>query len=286
MSEPTPRQLIVCADDFAVHPSASLGIVHLARCGRISATSAMVLSPHWPRDVALLHDVRHQIDVGLHLDWTSDFAFAAGHGMSLGQAMRRALLGGFDRERARAVIEHQLDLFEAQWGGAPDYVAGHQHVHQFDGIRQVLVQVLSRRYAALLRKPYLRVSRGVPGVGDIKTVIISAMGADAIEKIAIHAGFERAVALFGVYDFKGDGLRYAGLMRRWLRQVVPGSILMCHPAQVAEPSDPIGVARAQEFNYLSSPDFAAALQQARMRPARGCDVLGPPARPVSEPPPP
>jgi hypothetical protein len=41
------KGVILCADDFAVHESASLGIAHLARLGRISATSAMVLSPRW-----------------------------------------------------------------------------------------------------------------------------------------------------------------------------------------------------------------------------------------------
>jgi hypothetical protein len=88
------RGVIVCADDFALNQSASIGIAKLAVLKRISATSAMVLSPRWAQDVALLQDVRGQIDVGLHLDWTSDFAIAAGHGMPLGAAMRRALLGG------------------------------------------------------------------------------------------------------------------------------------------------------------------------------------------------
>lgn len=283
MPDTTMRQLIVCADDFAVHQSASVGIAELARMGRISATSAMVLSPRWARDVALLHKVRGRIDVGLHLDWTSDFAVAAGHGMSLGQAMRRALLGGFDPDRAREVIEHQLDLFETQWGSAPDYVDGHQHVQQFDGIRQALVQVLARRYAALPRKPYVRVSRVLSDGWDVKSAIISAMGADAIEKIAVSAGVQRAEGLLGVYDFKGDVARYARLMRRWLRQVTPGSILMCHPAQAAEPGDEIGVARCQEFAYLSGPDFAVALQQARVRPARGGASLSQAAQPEQQP---
>ena len=94
------RGVIVCADDFAVNASASMGIAKLAGMQRISATSAMVLSPRWAQDVALLQDLRGQIDVGLHLDWTSDFALACGHGMSLGAAMRRAWLGGFDRRLA------------------------------------------------------------------------------------------------------------------------------------------------------------------------------------------
>ncbi|MDD5028959.1 MAG: ChbG/HpnK family deacetylase [Rhodoferax sp.] len=268
------KGLIVCADDFAASSGVSRGIAQLAQCGRISATSVMVLSPRWAHDVALLRGMRGQTDVGLHLDWTSDFALVAGHGMTLTQAMRRAVLGGFDQAQARAQIEHQLDLFEAHWGSAPDYVDGHQHVQQFNGIRQALLAVLTRRYAVLPRKPYLRVSRVAQGGLDLKSAMINAMGANALEIIASDAGTVCARGLFGVYDFKGDGARYGRLMQRWLRRAPSGSILMCHPAQAVEAGDPIGVARVQEFGYLNGPDFATALQTARVRPARGCEVLG------------
>ena len=92
--------------------------------GRISATSAMVLSPRWAADAPLLQDLRGQLDVGLHLDWTSDFAVAAGYGLSLGRAMAKALMGGFNRDAARVVIERQLDAFEAAWKAPPDHVDG------------------------------------------------------------------------------------------------------------------------------------------------------------------
>ena len=161
---PVARGIIVCADDFAVNQSASLGIAKLLALGRLSATSVMVLSPRWATDVALLQGVRGQVDVGLHLDWTSDFAAAAGHGLSLGHAMRRAVLGGFDVVQARSVIAHQLDLFEAYWQAPPDYVDGHQHVQQFAGIRQALVAVLQQRYGAQAVPPYLRISRAPPGL--------------------------------------------------------------------------------------------------------------------------
>ncbi len=267
------KGVIICADDFAVNQSASLGIAKLARLGRISATSAMVLSPRWAQDVALLQAVRGQIDVGLHLDWTSDFAVAAGHGLPLGQAMRRAVLGGFDPVQATTVIERQLNLFEAHWQAPPDYVDGHQHVQQFAGIREALVQVLALRYGAQAVKPYLRISRALPGLADLKSRVIAWMGANAIEYIANNADIKRARGLFGIYDFAGGPERYADLMQRWLVHATTGSILMCHPAQAAEPGDEIGVARAQEFAYLAGPAFVEALQQASVMPARGQQVL-------------
>lgn len=284
------KGLILCADDFAVNAGASLGIAKLAAMGRISATSVMVLSPRWEQDVALLQDLRGRIDVGLHLDWTSDFALAAGHGLSLGAAMIKAAIGGFDAKAARAIIERQLDAFEAQWQAPPDYVDGHQHVQQFAGIRQALVQVLSSRYgsgapgrdngaAAVQRAqqppmPYLRISRAPAGTADLKSRVIAAMGANALENIASEVHLTRATALLGIYDFSGGRRRYGQLMQGWLRAAPSGSIIMCHPAQAAEPDDPIGVARAEEFAYLSGPDFSKALAQAGAQLVRGVALGG------------
>ena len=279
------KGVVLCADDFAVNASASAGIAKLAALGRISATSVMVLSPRWAQDVALLQDLRGRIDVGLHLDWTSDFALAAGHGLSLGAAMRKAVFGGFDRTAARVVIERQLDAFEVQWKAPPDYVDGHQHVQQFAGIRQALVQVLSSRYgsgaprrddsAAAVQcahqpsMPYVRISRAPAGTADFKSRVIAAMGARALEKIATDARLTGATALLGIYDFAGGQRRYGQLMQGWLRVAPAGSIIMCHPAQAAELDDPIGAARANEFAYLSGPDFSQALAQAGVQLVRG-----------------
>lgn len=264
------KGVILCADDFAVHESASLGIARLARLGRLSATSAMVLSPRWAQDVALLRELRGRIDVGLHLDWTSDFAISAGHGLSLGAAMLKAALGGFEPTAARGVIERQLDAFEAQWQAPPDYVDGHQHVQQFAGIREALVQALASRYGA--RLPYLRISRAPAGHADLKSRVIAAMGASALEKIASNAGVTCGTALLGIYDFAGTEARYAGRMAGWLRAAPAGSIIMCHPARAAEPGDVIGAARAQEFAYLSGADFSMALAQARVQLVRGAST--------------
>ncbi len=261
------KPIILCADDFAVHAAASRGIAQLAQQARLSATSVMVLSPRWRLDVVLLQELRGRIDVGLHLDWTSEFAVAAGHGASLNAALFKALLGGFHVAKARSVIERQLDAFEAQWKAPPDYVDGHQHVQQFDGIRQALVQALSARYGA--QPPYLRVSQAPRGVAGLKGRIISAMGAHALRELAAQAAIPCAARLSGIYDFSGDGARYAALMKQWLALAAEGDIVMCHPALSAQAGDAIGPARRWEYDYLSSPEFAAALAQHQVQLVRG-----------------
>ena len=146
--------------------------------------------------------------------------------------MLKATLGGFGRDAANlqtsAVVEHQLDAFEAQWKAPPDYVDGHQHVQQFAGIREALVQALVKRYGAGSGSmPYLRISRAPRGHADLKSRVISAMGASALEKLAVGAGLPVARALVGIYDFAGDQGRYGALMQTWLQASPQGCIIMC-----------------------------------------------------------
>lgn len=280
-----PKPLVLCADDFALHAGVSDGIVRLARQQRLSATSVMTLSPHWPQHAAPLRELRGHLDVGLHLDWTSPFARAAGHGLPLAAAMRRALLQGFDRAAARTVIARQLDRFEDGWQAPPDHVDGHQHVQQFAGIREALLELLTERYPQ--HPPYLRVSRVLPGAGQpagVKARIISALGARALARGADRRGLPCAEALLGVYDFAGDEDRYARLMDGWLAAAPSGGLVMCHPARAADPGDErdsggsggpidagdeIGAARQREYRYLASERFAEALVRAGAMLVRG-----------------
>jgi chitin disaccharide deacetylase len=261
------KGLILCADDFAASEAISHGIAALAQQRRISATSVLVLSPRWPQDAPLLEDFRGRIDVGLHLDWTSEFARRAGHGLSLGAAMFKSVAGGFQRAAAAAVIEQQLDAFEAHWHAAPDHVDGHQHVQQFAGIREALIATLARRYPQ--RKPWLRLSRAPAGQADVKSRVIAAMGAKALQTLAEQSGFRTSKALSGIYDFSGTGERYAQRMAGWLQTSPEGATIMCHPARQADTSDSIGAARACEFAYLSGAQFPAALTQCHVALVRG-----------------
>ena len=266
----SPKPLVLCADDYAQHAGVTQAVLALATQGRLGATSAMVLSPRWRQDAAPLRELRDRIDVGLHLDFTSDFAIDAGHGLPLGAAMRRALWGGFDPAAARRAIERQLDLFEAAWQAPPDHVDGHQHVQQFAGIRQPLVQLLARRYGA--RQPWLRISRAPAGQRTLKSRVIAGLGANALETIAASAHLPCAPALSGIYDFTGGEAAYAQHMARWLAASPAGTLLMCHPGgapAAADGPDPIAPARAWEWAHLASPAFARQCASAGVELVRG-----------------
>ncbi len=266
------KKLVFCADDFALHAAASEGIAALAQKGCITATSVMVLSPRWPTDVTWLQRLRGQIDVGLHLDWTSEFALNAGHGMTLPRTMLSAWLKKIKPAQAKPVIERQLSDFEHVWQAPPDHVDGHQHVQQFPGIREALVQVLAERYGSTSTRPYVRISQLPPLQVDFKARVIAAMGAEPLRRLASLHGVSCAPALSGVYDFEDGPISYAQRMNGWLRTSPEGTLLMCHPAQSVQAGDSIGQARLREYRYLDGADFQKQLKARDIQLVRGSSL--------------
>ena len=271
------KRVVLCADDYALNAPVSQGIVNLARAKRLSATSVMTLSPRWSQDAPALRELRGEIDVGLHLDWTSEFAQQAGHGSSLGAVMWQSLRGGLQAHAVREVIERQLDAFELHWQAPPDHVDGHQHVQQFSGVREVLCEVLQQRYGANAHRPWLRVSNVAQS--DLKSYIITWMGASSLLKWAQQHAWPVASPLLGAYGFDGDAASYAAHMQHWLKNLPDASandpvpIIMCHPALYAQADDAIGAARAREYAYFHSPDFELHCQQLGVQLCRGQQLM-------------
>lgn len=252
-------------------PAVSQGILSLVGQRVLSATSAMVLSPHWPQDALALKPMSSHLDVGLHLDWTSAFAHHAGHGMSLPEVMARSLTGAWRKQDLLDALERQFDAFEDRWQAPPDHIDGHQHVHQMNGIRQALMTVLARRYPRT--RPWIRVSRSPTALRSAKSVVVAAWGAQALHATLTQAHWPASPWLTGMYDFSGTVDRYAMLCDQWLTHAPHGSVLMCHPAQARDPADAIDLARTQEHTYLIGPQFMEATSRTGVALVRGTQVL-------------
>lgn len=271
MSTTSTRDVVLCADDYAANAPTSQGIAALVALGRLSATSVMACSPRWAQDAPALRALRGRLDVGLHLDWTSSFAQNAGFGAGLSTVMRLAALRRFDVKALGDEIERQLDAFELHWHAAPDHVDGHQHVHQFLGLRDALTEVLMRRYGGAQRRPWLRISN-VAQAG-FKARVISTMGSKTLQAWADDHQWPTVSPLSGAYAFDGSVTDYAKRMQGWLadlpQTLVKPAIIMCHPGVAAQADDDIGPARTREFAYLASQDFVQDLRDASVRLVRG-----------------
>jgi predicted glycoside hydrolase/deacetylase ChbG (UPF0249 family) len=153
-------------------------------------------------------------------------------------------------------------------GRAPDHVDGHQHVHQFAGIRGPLLEVLDRRYGAGAG-PWVRVSRPQGAGAGIKGWVVGAMGAVPLRRSLQQRGRAASPALVGMYDFGGTAADYEALVAGWLRDAPAGAVLMCHPAAQADPADSIGAARLREFDCWRGGAISALLARAHAVLARG-----------------
>jgi predicted glycoside hydrolase/deacetylase ChbG (UPF0249 family) len=150
-------------------------------------------------------------------------------------------------------------------------VDGHQHVHQFAGIRDELIAALERRYGA--RAPWLRSTRPPPGVRDAKARLIAALGDGALRRRAAAAGIATSAWLAGAYGFDGDSAAFIERLRGWLRAGPDGTVLMCHPAAASGPADPIGAARRREYEVLAGDAFPALLREADITLVRGSQLF-------------
>lgn len=62
------RAILLCADDYALHPLVDDAVQQLARAGRLSATSCMTTSPQWRQAAPALKPLRPLLSVGLHFN--------------------------------------------------------------------------------------------------------------------------------------------------------------------------------------------------------------------------
>lgn len=248
------RGLCLCADDYGLHPKVNAAVLRLIEHDRLQATSAMVGAPGWREGVGALSRAKQaapeRLDLGLHLDLTEYPLTLPPRGLA------GWWLAGAGAEPAlRREIAAQLDAFESALGQAPDYVDGHQHVHQFPRVRDALMEELSLRYPR--RQPWLRSTRR--GTAGFKPALIQALGQRGLARRAALLGFRQNRRLLGVYDFDGDALRYAARLRGWLHVSGDGDLLMCHPALGLVPGDGIAEARVREMEILDSPLLDAEL---------------------------
>lgn len=264
--------LIISADDYAQSAAIDRGILSLVEQSRISAFSCLVLSPRWPDAASRITPaLRSQADVGLHLDFTQ-YEQAARSPLSwlIAKSLARAL----PRKAIRAAIITQLNHFEDALGNAPDYIDGHQHVHQLPQIRDELVDVMVQRYRH--RLPWLRIARP-PASDGFKGWVIGSLGSSALSRLARRHGIRHNRHLFGVYDFQGSASAYGERLAGWLAAAAvqkSTGVLMCHPAEEADSAvdslqDPIYRARLNEHRILSNDALPGLMEKYRLCAARG-----------------
>lgn len=244
------KKIALCADDFALSPNGSRRILNLIDLGRISATSVMVQSAHWPMLAPELAARAGHADIGLHFNLTHPFDESA---RPLSYWLLMSQLRRLPKDWLRDRALEQIDLYTAHFRRLPDFIDGHQHVHAFPIIRDALFEAIESRWHNA-PFPYLRAPDrlGHPGDAWLKAGVIKLACAGFAEQ-AHSRGFVVPQWFAGLYALD-PAAGFPRLMRQWLVSSPRHGLLMCHPGD-NEPGDPIGPARAWEYHYLSGQEF-------------------------------
>lgn len=254
--------IILCADDYGMTEGVSRAIGELAAARRLSATSVLVTSAHWPASAPRLLAHRGRMSIGLHLDLTMGPPLgsirrltANGRFVGLNGLMVLACLRLLDPKEIADEVSRQLDAFEARLGYPPDHVDGHQHVHALPQVRDALINVLARRYPTLpplVRDPgdsYERIkARREPMA---KALIVHGLsrgfGEAARERgLPVNRGFSG----FSRFDLNAP---YGEELRRAFSVTASPHIVMCHPGHVDSDlrgRDPVVERRKMEYEVL------------------------------------
>jgi predicted glycoside hydrolase/deacetylase ChbG (UPF0249 family) len=276
MSEAAARPIWLCADDYGISPAVNGAIRDLILRGRINATSVMVAAPSFGRSEAaplsLLNAGVSRVAVGLHVTLTGPFApsspgFAPlrdGAFPRLEDMLRLALLRRLSRKRLEREIAAQLQAFGTAFGRAPDFVDGHQHVHQFPQVRDALLQAVKAAAPNAWVRQCGRAPLPLPRrFADKKALLLDVLSR-TFRKRAAALGIATNTAFAGTYDFAAQDVPdFAELFPRFLDRMPAGGLVMCHPGRVdaeLERLDPLTVQREREYAFLAGAGFPALLK--------------------------
>lgn len=267
MNQAATRTLTLCADDFGQSTEINHGILALLSLNRLAAVSVMSQGPAWAVGAPALK-VHHQTaDLGLHLNLTHRFDRDT-YVRPLAAWLISAPLAWVDRPAVRDSFRQQIDLFVKHLGRLPDYLDGHQHVHAFAVIREILVEVIDEYWQAK-SKPWVRAPDQL--IDDGRVPVKAWVLRTATRGFAAHlenAGLRYPAGFAGLYALT-PGANFPERMAGWLRQLPDGTLMMVHPGeQSSDISDSIRDARYVELQYLQSPQFADRLHSSSVQLAR------------------
>lgn len=256
------KHIILCADDYGQSLPVSQAIIDLLKQKRLSATSCMTTGTHWISEAKALQLFADEADVGLHFNLTEGTplseAYLQRYGKTFMSLPKLIFLASFrllDKNVIEKELEAQLDQFIMGVGREPDFIDGHQHIHQFPIIRDALITVYEKRFKN--EKPYIRSTdqKVKPQKYFFKQCVIQLLGARALKRKLVQQRIPHNNSFEGIYSFS-EHPSYSENFRDFLENVEEGGIIMCHPGLDDDSkTDPIAAVRYREYQYFSSHQF-------------------------------
>ncbi len=252
----------LCADDYAQNAEISAGIRDLYAMKRVNAISCMTNMPLWAEEGCKLVDLHDGGYVGLHLNLTQGDALSSAWQKKYGQTFRSlgwVMTHRLSRDVLRAECQAQLTAFCQVMGRMPDFVDGHQHVHQFPQIADVMMSLLDvNQFRGMLR---VSANPEWQKIFSLKGAVIALWGGWRLRRLLNTRSIACNTSFSGIYAFS-DAQHYSDYFKSFLAHTVDQGLIMCHPGHPSlDKTDPLQHSRYHEYLYLSSDIFLSDLKQ-------------------------
>jgi predicted glycoside hydrolase/deacetylase ChbG (UPF0249 family) len=258
----------LCVDDYGQHAGIDASVCELLSLNRISAVSCMSGAPRWSSHSApMLKERKDCADYGLHFNLTESFGSKSGS--TLSSIILRSYLHRLEPQGLRIMLQTQLDSFENAMGRTPDFIDGHQHVHQLPMIRKTLLDVVEERYPN--KKLWIRNTRPANPKWGGKARILKLLGGATLHKKLMQGEILSNHDFAGVYGF--DTENYGACFEEWLKFTGQATLIMCHPATMLDINDPISKQRLIEHHFFSSEIYTMMLERYKLKIERMSSIL-------------
>ena len=222
------KSIILCADDYGQSAAISQAIIELLQKKHLSATSCLTTSPLWSTCAKWLNNNQINADIGLHFNLTEGKPLTqsmnneVNEGMffSLPQMIIKSYLKKLNFNAILAELNAQIDEFEDKMGHLPDYLDGHQHVHQFPVIRGVVLKAYDQRVRHRSGFYFRCVNDQnvwfkIKDNAYFKKCILQLCGGSAFKKQLLLRKIPHNLSFSGIYHFK-DSFHYPQLFKKFL----------------------------------------------------------------------
>lgn len=269
------KQINLIADDYGLSPAVSKGILKLLRADKITGTSCMTNSDSWQDSAADLKTANlvNTKSIGLHFNLTTLKPLS----LKLRQyfnnkvpSLNKVLLLTILRQLPIDLIEQELTLqvecFIQYIGRAPDFIDGHQHVHVFPTVQDVIIRIARKYNISYIRNCNDSVVAILNRKFKVKALILKLLATNFSVKLK-QGMINFNTSFSGIYDFN-DNIAYDKYFAKFLKHIKPNAILMCHPGYVdseLQSLDHVTTPRLKELKFLKSANFDSLLLQNKIK---------------------
>ncbi len=277
------QRLVIHADDFGLSEGVNRGILEAIQKGGVTSTSALV---NFPCSLTALQQARSQnIDVGWHINVTEgrplthpelvpSLVQKDGTFYPLSSLIVRSFLGQIEASELERELRAQVKIFY-QEGLKPSHADGHQHIHIFPQIRDVVRKIMIDE-----KIPIIRVPCESGGVGSSRFMVWSFLRFFYGSNRNFWQGIPQAIPM--VISFYGLSLGFRGgdldVWKKLLRRISADMVeVMVHPGLLSsdnhKEADHYPGDRQGELKLLVSQEWKLLIQEMGFKLASFRDLL-------------